>query len=38
MAAMVGLMMPDGAITRERPPADRLPALVNFGNLGDAHG
>lgn len=31
-------MMPDGAITRQRAPADRLPALANFGNLGDEHG
>jgi hypothetical protein len=31
-------MTPRGAISRERPPADRLPALVNFGNLGDELG
>ena len=31
-------MQPDGAITRERPVADRLPWLANFGNRGDASG
>jgi hypothetical protein len=31
-------MRPDGAITRPRPPADRLPWLANFGNRGDAVG
>lgn len=28
-------MRPDGAIVVERPEADRLPRIVNFGNLGD---
>jgi hypothetical protein len=28
----------DGAIADERAPADRLPAWVNFGNLGDERG
>lgn len=31
-------MRADGAINIERPPADRLPNWVNFGNLGDEHG
>lgn len=31
-------MQPDGAITRERPVADRLPWFANFGNRGDAEG
>lgn len=31
-------MRADGALVVERPPADRLPALVNFGNKGDANG
>lgn len=31
-------MQPDGALVVERPAADRLPTLVNFGNLGDARG
>lgn len=31
-------MQPDGAITRERPPADRLPLVANLGNRGDARG
>ena len=31
-------MRADGAIVIERPPADRLPTLVNFGNRGDALG
>ncbi len=31
-------MREDGAITRERPVADRLPAVANFGNRGDARG
>lgn len=31
-------MQPDGAILRERAPADRLPALANLGNLGDTRG
>lgn len=31
-------MRADGALVVERPPADRLPALVNFGNRGDARG
>jgi hypothetical protein len=31
-------MQQDGAITRERPAADRLPWLANFGNRGDAEG
>jgi len=31
-------ILPDGAITRERPLADRLPLLANFGNRGDLAG
>ena len=31
-------MRGDGAIVIERPPADRLPELVNFGNKGDHRG
>jgi len=31
-------MRPDGAIVVERPAADRLPQLVNFGNKGDERG
>jgi hypothetical protein len=31
-------MRADGAIVIERPAADRLPALVNFGNKGDERG
>lgn len=31
-------MRADGALVVERPPADRLPTLVNFGNRGDALG
>ncbi|HWS06090.1 MAG TPA: N-formylglutamate amidohydrolase [Burkholderiaceae bacterium] len=31
-------MRADGALVLERPVADRLPALVNFGNKGDASG
>jgi hypothetical protein len=31
-------MRADGAIVVERPAEDRLPALVNFGNKGDARG
>jgi len=31
-------ILPDGAITRERPVADRLPWLANFGNRGDFAG
>lgn len=31
-------MRPDGAIVVERPAADRLPRLVNFGNKGDDRG
>jgi hypothetical protein len=31
-------MRTDGALVVERPVADRLPALVNFGNKGDAQG
>ena len=31
-------MRADGALVVERPPADRLPTLVNFGNRGDANG
>jgi hypothetical protein len=31
-------MRADGAIVVERPVEDRLPALVNFGNLGDFRG
>lgn len=31
-------MNPDGSITVERPPVDRMPTLVNFGNRGDAKG
>jgi N-formylglutamate amidohydrolase len=31
-------MRADGAIVVERPAADRLPALVNFGNKGDERG
>jgi hypothetical protein len=31
-------MRVDGALVVERPVSDRLPALVNFGNKGDARG
>jgi len=31
-------MRADGAIVMERPAADRLPELVNFGNKGDERG
>ena len=31
-------MRADGALVVERPVADRLPTLVNFGNKGDAQG
>jgi hypothetical protein len=35
---MAARVRPDGAITDERPPLERLPALVSLGNRGDVRG